>query len=131
MTKQSKQNLLYSILAMFFLYFISILSGNTILGNILSPIVAFLSSLLIFVSIKQIANYKLYAIFIFLSTLIWGIADFLWLIYDNILFIDPSNNYFINTLYVLPNLFFVILLTHYVFKNFNKWHLYQILIDLL
>lgn len=132
MIKQLKKDLpLYFLLVVFFLYFISILLGNNLWGNILSPTVAFLSSFFIFTSIKQIKNYKLYAIFIFFSTLIWAIADFLWLIYDNILFIDPANNHFINALYVLPNLFFVILLTHYIFKNFNKWNVYQILIDMV
>ena len=131
MIKKSTQILTFSsLLVMFLLYFVSILSKNNLWVNILSPTVAFLCSLLIFISVKQIGNYKFYVIFLFFTTLFWGIADFLWLIYDNILFIDPANNYLINILYVFPNLFFVLLLTHYIFKNFNQWYLYQIIIDM-
>lgn len=131
MIKQLKQNLLLdSLLTVFFLYFICIVLGSNLWGNILSPIVASLSSLLIFISIKQIKNYKLYAVLLFLSTLIWSVADFLWLIYENVLSINPESNHFVNALYVLPNLFFAILLTHYIFSHYKKWSLYQISIDI-
>lgn len=131
MIKKSKQNLLLDLLlGTFFLYFLSIILSNNLWGNILSPLVAFLSSLLIFISAKQFKKYKLYAILTFFSTLFWGIADFLWLIYDNVLFISPENIPFINALYVLPNICFAILLTHYIFKSFRKWSLYQIIIDI-
>lgn len=131
MMKQLKQNLmLSSLLVTFFLYSIIIVLGNNLWANILSPIVAFLSSFLIFISVKQIKQYKLYAVLMLLSTFVFGVADFLWLIYDNVLFINPENIPFINALYVLPNIFYAISLTHYILKNYRKWSLYQIIIDI-
>lgn len=129
--KQSKRILtVYVLLMMFFLYFVSILFESNLWGNILSPVVAFLSSVSILISIEQIKRFRSYAVLLFLSTLIWGVADFFWLIYDNILSLDPANVCFINILYVVPNLFFAILLTHYILKNYPNWNLNQLFIDI-
>lgn len=120
---------LHILLCMFFLYFVSILLKSELWGNILSPIVAFLSALLIFTAIKQISGRKLYVILLFLSTLIWGIADLFWLVFENILLMDPRSINFINALYVVPNFLFAILLTHYISKTYPNWNLWQLFID--
>ncbi|WMJ82944.1 putative bifunctional diguanylate cyclase/phosphodiesterase [Oscillospiraceae bacterium LTW-04] len=122
--------ILHILLIMFFIYFAIILMGSDFWGNILSPIVAFLSSLLIFISAKRTKSSKLYDVLLFFSTLIWGIADLAWLIYENVLLIDPISINFLNALYVIPNLIFTIFLTHYIFKTYSNWNLWQLVIDI-
>lgn len=121
---------LYPMLFFFVIYFISCLLQNDLWGNILSPIVAFLSSILIFISIKDIKNYKSNAVLLFLSCFIWGTADLLWLIFDELMLINPEKIPLINGLYVLPNIFFSILLTIYIYKNHENWNTYQLFIDI-
>lgn len=121
----------YALLGIFSIYFISVILENNLLGNILSPIVAFMSAFLILKSLKRIESYKLCWFFIFLCPLIWGGADFFWLIYDNILLIDPINIDFVNIIYTLPNLFLVMFMTVYYAYNFKKWNLYQLIIDVV
>lgn len=120
---------LHILLVMYFLYFISIVLKSDLWGNILSPIVAFLSAFLIFITIKQIKGVKLYGVLLFLATLIWGIADLIWLLFESFLFIDPTRINFLNALYVVPNILFAALLSHYIFKNYPNWNLWQLFID--
>ncbi len=122
--------ILYSLLLFFVLYFISILFHNDLGGNILSPIVAFLSSSLIFVSMKDMYLHKNHAFLLFLSCFIWGFADFLWLIFDEILFINPETIPLINALYVIPNICFVLFLTKYICRNHVNWNKYQLFLDI-
>lgn len=121
----------YALLSIFSIYFISVIIESNILGNILSPLVAFMSAFLILKSLKRIENYKICWFFIFLCPLIWGIADLFWLIYDNILLIDPINIDFVNIIYTFPNLFLVMFMTVYYAYNFKKWNLYQLIIDVV
>ena len=120
---------LHFLLIMYFLYFISIVLKSNLWGNILSPIVAFLSAFIIFNTIKHVQGVKLYGFMFFLATLIWGIADLIWLIFDNFLFIDPTGINFLNALYVVPNILFAVLLSHYIYKNYPNWNLWQLFID--
>lgn len=126
-----KQNrTIYVFLGIFVLYFTSVLLENTLWGNLLSPMVALMSALIILKSIKQVAD-RVFCFLLFLCPFIWGIADLLWLIYSNVLFINPDGNTFIETLYILPNLVLVILISLYGIKNFKSWSVYQLIIDVV
>lgn len=120
----------YSLFFLFTFYLISVLLQNNLWGNVISPVVAFLSSMLIFISIKDMKSHTSYAVLLFLSCFVWGIADLLWFIFDEFLSISPEMIPFINSLYVLPNIFFAILSTIYIYKNHENWNTYQLFIDI-
>lgn len=130
LNQQKKLIIVYPLLLFFFLYFISILLKLDFLGNIFSPIVAFLASLLIFVSIRKIKNSKIYSILLFICCFIWVTADFFWFIADDIILTNPFIMSILNTLYVLPNILFAVLLTYYIYQNYEHWNIYQLIIDI-
>ncbi len=77
----------------------------------------------------KLSQKKLYWSLVFLFTFSWFIADFSWLIYDEILSINPINIAGINIIYTLPNVFLAILITVYYINNFKKWNKYQLILD--
>lgn len=131
MLKQPRKLLfLLPLLTLVFLYFISVLLVNDLWGNILSTIIAFLSASLIYFSMRKVKVGKIYVILLFLCCFMWGVADFLWLIFSNIFFINPININFLNAIYVIPNIIFSIYLTLYIYKNQANWNLQQLIIDI-
>lgn len=118
-------------LVLFCVYFASVLLQSNLWGNILSPIVAFLSASIIITSAKKIKVYKTCWILLFFYPFFWGVADLFWLIWDNIFLIDPENLAFLNALYTFPNIFLAAAITCYYAHNLRKWNLYQLVLDML
>ncbi|MEA4987877.1 MAG: EAL domain-containing protein [Anaerovorax sp.] len=120
-----------TLIAIFIIYFASVKFESKLFGNIFAPIVTFASSFIIFDTIKRTKNKqrKLYWSLVFLFVLSWFIADFSWLIYDEIFSINPINIAIINIIYTLPNVFLAILITIYYINNFKKWNKYQLILD--
>lgn len=121
---------LLPLLFLVFLFSVCILLENDFWGNIFSTVIAFLSAATIFLTMKKIKTSRLYVLLLFLCCLVWGMADLLWLIFSNVLFIDPIDPIFLNFLYTIPNILFTILLTLYIYNNQENWNLQQLLIDI-
>lgn len=121
----------FTLLVIFSVYFTSVILQSNLWGNVLSPIVAFLSAGIIITSVKNVKEYKDCWTLLFFYPFFWGIADFLWLICDNIVLIDPEKVEFINALYTFPNIFLAAAITCYYAQNLKKWNLYQLVLDLL
>ncbi|WP_352400780.1 EAL domain-containing protein [Anaerotignum sp.] len=121
---------LLPLLFLVFLFSVCILLENDFWGNIFSTVIAFLSAATIFLTMKKIKTSRLYVFLLFLCCLVWGMADLLWLIFSNVLFIDPIDPIFLNFLYTIPNILFTILLTLYIYNNQENWNLQQLLIDI-
>lgn len=131
MTKHKKNLILICLLLfLFLLYLVSTIFENKLIGNVLSPAIALLSSILILISILKMKINRMQSVLLFLSSFIWGIADFLWFISDQFFLKNPLHIPFISGLYVLPNILFAILLTHYIYKNQINWNIYQLIIDI-
>lgn len=126
-----QKHIVFTLLAIFCIYFTSVLLQSNIWGNLLSPIVAFLSAGVIITSVKKIKDYKICWVLLFFYPFLWGIADFIWLICDNIFLIDPENVDFISTLYTFPNIFLAAAITCYYAQNLRRWNLYQLVLDML
>nr|WP_315021166.1 bifunctional diguanylate cyclase/phosphodiesterase [uncultured Aminipila sp.] len=126
-----QKHIVFILLVLFFIYFTSVLLQSDFWGNVLSPIVAFLSSAVIITSVSKIKDHKICWVLLFLCPLIWGIADFLWLIYDDIFLIEPMSVNFINALYTFPNIFIAAAITCYYAQNLKKWNLYQLVLDMM
>lgn len=127
---QKKLLLVSPLLFVFVFYIASTIIKNELWSDILSTAIAFLSSLFIFLSILEKRSHRIQSIFLLLCCFIWGIADFLWFISANFLGTNPLSIPQINALYVLPNILFAILLTHYIFKSHVNWNIYQLVIDI-
>ncbi|MBP1758530.1 MAG: putative Signal transduction protein containing diguanylate cyclase/phosphodiesterase domain [Firmicutes bacterium] len=129
MIQPSKKLILAAMLVMFTLYLVCIMLNNKLWGNILAPVVAFLSSFVIIAARKQVGDRRLYVMLLFLGTAIWGLADLLWLIFENMLSVDPRNIIGILLLYMIPTVFFAFILTNYIFNRLKQWNFKQLLID--
>lgn len=127
---QKKLLLVFPLLSVFLFYIVSIIIRNELWSNILSPTIAFLSSLLIFLSIMDKRSNKMQSVLLLLCCFIWGTADFLWFISVNYMGANPLYIPPIYVLYVLPNILFAILLTHYIYKSHINWNIYQLIIDI-
>lgn len=127
---RKKIQTVYPLLLFVLLYFVSVLLKNDLWGNILSPLVAFFSALLILSSMKVVKTHKAYGVLLFCCSFVWGVADFFWLIYENIFFSNPVEVPYINGLYVFPNVFFTGFLSLYIYKNRIYWNLQQFFIDI-
>ncbi|MHC1723431.1 MAG: putative bifunctional diguanylate cyclase/phosphodiesterase [Aminipila sp.] len=126
-----QKHIVFTLLVFFFIYFTSVLLQNDFWGNVLSPIVALLSSIAIITSISKIKDYKICWMILFFYPLIWCIADSLWLVYENIFLIDPVNINYINALYTFSNIFLAVAITYYFALNLRRWNLYQLVLDML
>ncbi len=128
---QKQKYMVFTLLVIFSVYFTSVILQSNLWGNVLSPVVAFLSAGIILTSVKKIKAYKGCWVLLFFYPFLWGIADFLWLICDNLLLIDPEKVNFINLLYTFPNIFLAGAITCYYAQNLKKWNLYQLVLDML
>lgn len=113
--------------------FAAAIVGSQSLGNILSPISAFLSAgILLFSYIKSERKNKITLILLFLSLacLTWGIADVLW---AGFYFsgADPESSALICAIYSLTNLFILISLMIATVKKTKNWSMSQFYNDLV
>lgn len=123
--------LVYPLLIAFLFYIASIIFKNELWSDVLSPGIALLSSLFIFLSILDKRSNKIQGILLLLCCFIWGFADFLWFISENFVRANPLYIPLYYSLYVFPNIFFAIFLTHYIYKSQINWNIYQLIIDIL
>lgn len=119
-----------TILIIFFLiYNIAIIYENNYWGNILSPVIAFLTSYFLIIISKKIDIYKNNWMLLALSCLSWGICDLLWGIYDLIFKINPENIDLFMYIYIIPNLFIISTVILYFIKNIKKLEYVQLIVD--
>lgn len=123
--------LVYPLLIAFLFYIASIIFKNELWSDVLSPGIALLSSLFIFLSILDKRSNKIQGILLLLCCFIWGFADFLWFISEDFVRANPLYIPLYYSLYVFPNIFFAIFLTHYIYKSQINWNIYQLIIDIL
>lgn len=123
--------LVFPLLLAFFFYIASIILKNELWSDVLSPGIALLSSLFIFLSILDKRSNKIQGILLLLCCFIWGAADFLWFISEDFVRANPTYIPLYYSLYVFPNIFFAIFLTHYIYKSHINWNIYQLIIDIL
>lgn len=127
------KNLKRGITAGLFLgYFVAIYLKSDLWGNILSPIVTFLTGYVVFRAFfydhKPRRN-NISGLFLTLGIFVWALCDLMWAVLDMGFHIDPEEVTLITLGYTLTNIFFVIALSIYGFKEFRKWNIVQMLLD--
>jgi diguanylate cyclase (GGDEF)-like protein len=101
------------------------------LGNILSPINAFVCSGILFYAYLRSAqgNFAKYSLLLYsLASLAWSAADIAWAVISS-QGNDPTANPAIWVVYAMSNLFIVLALFVFAVKQFSKWNFAQICID--
>lgn len=121
----------YSITFLFLIYIVALLFNNDLWGNILSPVVAFISAAIIWNEFKKINTHKWSWVALFLVALSWGIADFTWLILDEILLIDPRNLPIMEYLYLMCNIMITTSCGIYFYYNLKKWNTLLLFMDIV
>ena len=122
-----------SIAAILFLaYFIAIYQKSDFWGNILSPIVTFITGYVVFRAFYY--NYKPRSkntpgLFLSVGIFIWALCDLIWAVLDMAFHINPEGITLITLGYTLTNIFFVISLTIFGIRELKKWNLVQMLLD--
>lgn len=127
---KKKNIILLSLL--YIVYFTGLLTKKWQLGDILSPILTFISFYYTFhfLYIKQInKSNKLSAVFMGLSILSWFICDLMWGISSLILRTNPEDNMIITYGYSLTNLFLLISVAFFGYKEIKNWNKMQFLLD--
>lgn len=121
-------NLIQLILLM--TYSIVALMGEQFISNVLSPILLFLT--VIIIKGTKHKNYaSLYWKLIMYLVLSWAVVDTIWLFDSYILQGNPEENIFYMGLYFIPNLLLSTACGVYFYQNLKKWYFIQIISDMV
>ncbi len=117
---------------LFLVYFVAIYLKSDFWGNILSPIVTFITGYVVFRAF--FFDYKprgknISGLFLSLGIFVWAFSDLMWAILDMGFHIDPEEVSLITLGYTITNIFFVIALTIYGIRELRKWNIVQMLLD--
>ncbi len=106
--------------------------ATSIVADIVTPLtIFFLCTFYIYPVVKaRTANFWT-ALFIFIGILTFGVAESFWVVEATFLGIDPSEDVFLTSFYVIPNLFFLLAAFVFLFFNLKNWHPKQFVLDLL
>lgn len=127
---KKKNIILFSIL--YIVYFTGLLTETKELGDILSPILTFIS---FFYSFKYLylkpkkSNYRIYSLFMSLSIFTWFLCDAAWGILSLILRVNPEDNIILTYSYSITNLFLFISIASFCYKEMKNWDKMQFLLD--
>lgn len=110
-------------------YIVSNIFSNDLISNILSPIAALSSGIMVFITLTTKGFLKSAWFLIGAVGIIWGIADLIWMIMANIIGVDPDESVLLLYLYLLPNLAVLASALIYLQKNVKKWHSFQLVVD--
>lgn len=99
------------------------------LGDIVTPLIAFTSTVLTVWSARTALHYRISWGFIAAATLIWGVAETLWGIEADLLGIDPQESLLLLYLYVLPNVFFLLSVLYIAFNEHRRWMTIHFVVD--
>ncbi|MDF2908887.1 MAG: diguanylate cyclase, partial [Herbinix sp.] len=122
-----------SIAALLFLaYFIAIYLKSDFWGNILSPIVTLLTCYVVFRAFfydSKPRSKNVPGLLLAVGIFVWALSDILWAVLSIGFHVDPEEVTVVTLGYILTNIFFVIALSIYGFRECRKWNLVQILLD--
>jgi len=116
----------------FIFYFISTISNNEFWGNILSPIGALLSFVIIlhtYFKSDRTQNIQKSWIFLALSCFSWAVADILWVIYEPVFHQNPENSDLIAGFYLGTNVLLFIAILIYAGYKTRRWNAIQLIVD--
>jgi len=118
-----------SLTILFIIYIYTLILKSDIWGNILSPIVAFMSAAIIWQESKKIIAYQLIWRQLFFVAFSWGLVDLAWLIVEEFLSVKPDSLAIFMYLYLLSNIFIAAACTMYFYYSVKKWNLIQLILD--
>lgn len=121
----------YSLIFLFLIYTVVSLFENALWGNILSPVVAFLSAAIVWKELRKIKTHKWNWITLFLGALGCGIADSVWLIASEILMINPTTLPIIGYLYLIGRIMITASCGIYFYYNLKKWNTLILFMDIV
>ena len=115
-------------------YLISVIYQLESLSSILSPVNAFLAAFFLFLTYlksnqKNWVKYSL--LFYALACLSWFLGDGLWVYYEHIIGIDPSEVALITTTYLLTNVFLALGALIFAIYQFRNWNLAKLVLDVI
>lgn len=111
-------------------YLAAILSGSHLMGNITSPIVAFLAGYMILSARKNIKKYKLNWMLLAVLAFSWSFVDGLWMVASNVYGMDPNEMPVFMYLYLIPNILLTAASLAYFLQNIRKWDTAQVMLNL-
>jgi diguanylate cyclase (GGDEF)-like protein len=117
---------------LFFGYFIAIYLESDFWGNILSPLVTFLTGYIVFRAFyydHKPRKTNVSGLFLALGIFVWAICDAMWAVLDMVYHIDPEEVILVTIGYTITNIFIVLALTIYGIIEFRKWNIVQMLLD--
>lgn len=121
----------YGIIILFMIYIVALVFNDSLWGNILSPLVAFSSALIIWSEFKKVNTHKWNWITLFSVAVGWGISDLAWLITEEVLLIDPNTLPIFMYLYLICNIMIAISCGIYFYYNLKKWNTALLLMDII
>ncbi len=105
------------------------LIGTGWLGDIIAPLLAFISTAFIAWSARKAVHYSLSWLFIAIGTLFWAVAETMWGLEANLLGIDPQESILLLYLYFLPNICFLVSVLFIAFTEHRRWMSIHFLVD--
>ena len=131
MEKKEFRNRIFIMQAVMIFYFITIISGSQLWGNIGSPIAAFVAGYLIWSTRRKMDNYKLNWTLVSILAFSWSFADTMWFVVSSIYGMDPEEMPIFMYLYLIPNIVLTISTILFFIKNVKRWYTVQLVLDVI
>lgn len=123
--------LLYFPIILFLLYSVLLFFSFDTLTSTAAPFIFILNALVLLPIVKERVNNYI-SIFIFsLGIFIFGVAEVIWIIIENLFYLNPAYSIFLSYFYDIPNLCFVTAIIVYVILNIKNLHPVQMALDLV
>jgi len=103
---------------------------SDLIANIVSPFFFFFSAAVVIRCLKDIQINRQYWIALLWMLLVWGSADFVWLILDTFTKIDPNESTILYYIYIIPNVLMFYSTMDYFARKTKKLHKTQLIVDI-
>jgi len=110
-------------------YAIGTLTDNDLVYNLSSPVITFLATFLLFISLKDTGRYRILCLFFMIGIFVWFLGDIAWIIQEYYLPESYAIGILTDNLYIIPDYFYVAGLLAYAKISFKRNDFMLTLVD--
>jgi diguanylate cyclase (GGDEF)-like protein len=111
------------------IYCVTAITRTGWLGDIVSPLISWVVAAFLAISSRKRHRSTLVWSSLTLGTVFWALSETLWGIYANVLGIDPGKNVLLEYLYLATNLFYLVGVALFAFRERRRWISRQFVVD--
>ena len=129
--RQNRKNLIIAAFMVlgWIVYAVATLADAAVIYNLVSPVVTFLASFLLYISLDNMGKYRIMGICFMLGIFTWFIGDIVWIIETYLLPDSEVLQIMTDNLYIIPDYFYVAALVCYAKISFKRNDFQMVLVD--